>query len=83
MGKGKVHYIEVVSDRDQEETTRPTHDSDSNSSGEKHPHEIQPHMGAPPHEEAKPRAPVKGGVVATLSGTPQYDTLEIKGVIQG
>ena len=76
MGKGKVHYIEVVSDSDEEETIGPTHDNDSNNSGEEHPHEThpgertQPQMGAPPREEAKPRAPVKGGVIVTLSGAP-------------
>jgi hypothetical protein len=31
----------------------------------------------------KPRVPVKGGTIATLSGVPRYDTIRLKGLIQG
>jgi hypothetical protein len=36
-----------------------------------------------PHEQANRRKPTKGGVIATLSGVPKYDTLRIRGTIQG
>jgi hypothetical protein len=42
MGKGKVHYIELVLDSDEEETRGPTRDSDSNNSEEEHPHGTYP-----------------------------------------
>jgi hypothetical protein len=35
-----------------------------------------------PRKEVKRRAPAKG-VIATLSGVPRYDTLRIRGIIQG
>jgi hypothetical protein len=31
----------------------------------------------------KPRVPVKGGTIATLSGVPRYYTIRLKGLIQG
>jgi hypothetical protein len=36
-----------------------------------------------PHEQANRQKPAKGGVIATLSGVPRYDTLQIRGTIQG
>jgi hypothetical protein len=36
-----------------------------------------------PHEQANRRKPTKGGFIATLSGVPRYDTLRIRGTIQG
>jgi hypothetical protein len=36
-----------------------------------------------PPEQANRRKPAKGGVIATLSGVPRYDTLRIRGIIQG
>lgn len=59
LGKGKVHYIEVMSYINNEEHTKPTRSSEpSNSKGEKS------------HEEAKgderPCTRVKNGIVATL-----------------
>jgi hypothetical protein len=36
-----------------------------------------------PPEQAIRRKPAKGGVIATLSGVPRYDTLRIRGTIQG
>jgi hypothetical protein len=34
-------------------------------------------------EQANRRKPAKGGVIATLSGVPRYDTFRIRGIIQG
>jgi hypothetical protein len=94
MGNGEIHYIEVTADSvfsDEEE-----HDSGSTSSEEESTHaEEQPPHRPPtptgthppvvqqPPEQANKWKPTKGGVIATLSGVPKYDTLQIKGTIQG
>jgi hypothetical protein len=96
MGKGQIHYIEVAADSDEEEQGSQAQDSESSSSEEEPLHEEeQPPRRAPtpvgahppvesqPREKAKRRASVKGGVIATLSGVPRYDTLRIRGIIQG
>jgi hypothetical protein len=94
MGKGEIHYIEVTTDSmDSEEEEQ---DSGSTSSEEESaPAEEQPPRRAPtsvgahlpvvpqPLEQANRRKPAKGGVIATLSGVPRYDTLHIIGTIQG
>jgi hypothetical protein len=95
-GRGKIHYIEVAADSDEEEQGNQAQDSESTSSEEEpsHAEEQPPHrlptpIGAQsmvelqPHEKAKRRAPTKGGVIVTLSGVPRYDTLKIRGSIQG
>jgi hypothetical protein len=94
MGKGEIHYIEVAADSvDSEEEEQ---DSGSTSSEEESaPAEEQP-PGRPPSptgahppvvpqppEQANRRKPAKGGVIATLSGVPRYDTLRMRGIIQG
>jgi hypothetical protein len=85
MGKGEIHYIEVAAnsvDSDEEE-----HDSGSTSSEEQPPQRpptpvgAQPPMVPKPREKANRRASAKGGVIATLSGIPRYDTLQIRGTI--
>jgi hypothetical protein len=94
MGKGEIHYIEVAADNvDSEEEEQ---DSGSTSSEEESaPAEEQPPRRPPtpagahppvvpqPPEQANRRKPTKGGVIATLSGVPRYDTLCIRGIIQG
>jgi hypothetical protein len=94
MGKGDIHYIEVATDNvDSEEEEK---DSGSTSSEEESaPAEEQPprrpltpagaHPPAVPQlpEQANRRKPAKGGVIATLYGVPRYDTLRIRGIIQG
>jgi hypothetical protein len=89
MGKGEIHYIEVETDNaDNEEEEQ---DNGSTSSEEESaPAEEQPPrkpptpIGAHPlivPEQANKRKPTKGGVIATLSGVPRYDTLHIRGII--
>jgi hypothetical protein len=94
MGKGDIHYIEVVVDIvDSEEE-----EQDSGSSSlleESAPTEEQPPHRPPtlagahlpvvpqPPEQANKRKPTKGGVIVTLSGVPRYATLRIRGIIQG
>jgi hypothetical protein len=92
MGKGEIHYIEVAADSvDSEEKEQ---DSVSTSSEEESaPTEEQPPRRPPTPTRAHPpvvpqslekanrRKPVKGGVIATLSSVPRYDTLRIRGII--
>jgi hypothetical protein len=94
MGKGEIHYIEVATDNvDSEEEEK---DSGSTSSKEEStPTEKQPPHRPPTPAGAHPlvvpqlpeqdnrRKITKGGVIATLSGVPMYDTLCIRGIIQG
>jgi hypothetical protein len=94
MGKGEIHYIDVAADSvDSEEEEQ---DSGSTSSEEESaPAEEQPPRRPPTPAGAHPpivpqppgqvnkRKPTKGVVIATLSGVPRYDTLRIRGIIQG
>jgi hypothetical protein len=96
MGKGQIHYIEVATDNDEEEQGSQAQDNESTSSEEEPLHEeeqpprrpptsvgAQPSVEPQPREKAKRQAPMKGGVIATLSRVPRYDTLRIRGTIQG
>jgi hypothetical protein len=94
MGKGGIHYIEVATynmDNDEEK-----YDNGSTSSEEEPTYtEEQPPCRPPtsagihppvvpqPYEQANGWKPTKGGVIATLSGVPRYDTLRIRGTIHG
>jgi hypothetical protein len=94
IGKGEIHYIEVATDNvDSEEEEQ---DNGSTSSEEESaPTEEQlPHIpptppGAHPPvlpqslEQDNRRKPTKGGLIVTLSSVPRYDTLHIRGIIQG
>jgi hypothetical protein len=94
MGKGEIHYIEVAIDSvDSEEEE---HDNGSTSLEEDlaqakeqpprrplTPVGTHPPIVPQPPEQANRRKPTKGGVIATLSGVPRYDTLRIRGTIQG
>jgi hypothetical protein len=88
MGKGQIHYIEVESgsEEEDEDIEAPT-DSDSETETthepEQQPKKPQIPARAQPKEEAKPRREVKGGTIATLSGVPRYNTLRLKGLVQG
>jgi hypothetical protein len=82
MGKGETYYIEVATnsvDSEKEEQ-----DSGSTSSKEEStPVAAHPPVVPQPPEQANRRKPAKGGIIATLSGVPRYDTLCIRGIIQG
>jgi hypothetical protein len=94
MGKGEIHYIEVAADSvDNEEEEQ---DNGSTSSKEESAQEEEqppcrpptlarahPPVVPQPPEQANKRKPAKGGVIATLSSVPRYDTLWIRGTIQG
>jgi hypothetical protein len=94
MSPWNTDYIEVAADSvDSEEEE---HDSGSTSSEEEPAHaEEQPPRRPPtpaethplvvpqPPEQANRQKPAKEGVTTTLSGVPRYDTLQIRGTIQG
>jgi hypothetical protein len=88
MGKGQIYYIEVESgsEEEDEDIQAPT-DSDSETDTthepEQKPKKPQIPVRTQPQEEAKPRREVKGGTIATLSGIPRYNTLRLKGLVQG
>jgi hypothetical protein len=50
---------------------------------EQQPKKPQIPAGAQPKEETKPHREVKGGTTATLSRVPTYNTLRLKGIVQG
>jgi hypothetical protein len=94
MGKAEIHYIEV--EADSVDSVEEEQDSGSTSSEEEStPAEVQPPHRPPtlagahppvvsqPPEKANRRKPTKGGVIATLFGVLRYDTLHIRGIIQG
>ena len=94
MGKGEIHYIEVVADNvDSEEEDKDSGstslEEESTQTEEQPPCRPPTLAGAHPPvvpqlpEQANRRKPAKGGVIATLSGVLRYDTLCIRGIIQG
>jgi hypothetical protein len=88
MGKGQIHYIEVESGNEEEEEdigAQEENDSEDETTHgpEKQPKKPQIPVGAPTKEETRPRREVKGGTIATLSRVPRYNTLRLKGLVQG
>jgi hypothetical protein len=92
MGKREIHYIEVAKDSvDNEEEEKDSGstslEEESTQAEEQPPHKPPTPAGAHPPvvpqplEQANKRKPTKGGVIATLSGVPRYDTLWIRGTI--
>lgn len=74
LGKGKVHYIEVAYDNDDEDDTKATPSNEPSSSEEEQ---------SLTKGDERPRTTIKGGTIATLFGVPKYYTFKIRGVIQG
>jgi hypothetical protein len=88
MGKGQIHYIEVESgseeeDEDIEAPTNSYSEIETTHEPEQQPKKPQIPARAQPKEEAKPHREVKGGTIATLSRVPRYNTLRLKGLVQG
>jgi hypothetical protein len=69
MGKGKVHYIEVVSDEED--------DMDEEGIGQDNGDPSQTIEHAPLQDS------LKGVTITTLSGVPKYYTFNIIGIVQG
>jgi hypothetical protein len=94
MGKGEIHYIQVVADNvdseeEEQDSGSTSSEEESTPAKEQPPHRPLTPVGAHPlvvpqlPKQANRRKPTKGGVIATLSGVPRYDTLRIRGIIQG
>jgi hypothetical protein len=94
MGKGEIHYIEVAADsvdnEEEEQDNGSTSSEEESAPVEEKPPRIpttlagaHPPVAPQPLEQANRRKPAKGEVIATLSGVPRYDTLCIRGIIQG
>jgi hypothetical protein len=94
MGKGEIHYIEVAADsmdseEEEQDSGSTSSEEDSAPAEEQLPRRPPTLAGAhppvvpQPPEQANRRKPAKGGVIATLFGVPRYDTLCIRGIIQG
>jgi hypothetical protein len=94
MGKGEIHYIEVeknnVDSKEEEKDNGSTSSKEDPSRAEEQPPRRPPTLAgthppvAPyPPEHANIQKPTKGGVIATLFGVSRYDTLLIRGTIQG
>jgi hypothetical protein len=93
MGKGEIHYIEVVADsvdsEEEQDNGSTSSEEESAPAEEQLPYRPPTLAGAhplvvpQPPEQANRKKPTKGGVIATLSGVPRYDTIRIRGIIQG
>jgi hypothetical protein len=94
MGKGEIHYIEVAidnmnSEEEEQDIGSTMSEEESTPEEEKPPYRPLTPVGAHPPavpqlpKQANGRKPEKGGVIATLSSVPRYDTLRIKGIIHG
>jgi hypothetical protein len=74
MQKGKVHYIEVLSNEEYEGEEENLHNLDDGQNN-----------GDAPHLEITKRAPLQEGVkkvtIATFSGVPGYYTFRIRGIM--
>ena len=75
MGKGKVHYIEVISDEEDEGDEEKSNNRDEGQNS-----------GEAPHLEIPKHAPLQEGVkkvtIATLLGVPMYYTFQIRGIMK-
>lgn len=69
MGKEKIHYIEVVSDSEEDENTELVQNSKYEESDEEQP-----------QDENLAHIDTKDGTIASLSGTPRYNIFRVRGV---
>jgi hypothetical protein len=87
MGKGQIHYIEVELGSEEDEDIEAHEDNDSEDEPthelERHPKKPQTQAEVQPKDETKPRKEVKGRTIETLFDVPRYNTLRLKGLIQG
>jgi hypothetical protein len=81
MGKGKIHYIEVVSDSEDEmdeEGSGAIYNIGMHQEEEENISHAQEEDG-PMHHSAG----IKKATIASISGVPMFNTFWIKGVVQG
>jgi hypothetical protein len=81
MGKGKIHYIEVVSDSEEEtddEENGAIHNIQMNQREDEQVLHAQGEE-VPPHHDAG----IKKVTLASISIVPKFNTFRMKGVLQG
>jgi len=77
MGKGKIHYIEVLSNSEEEDDVGHLQNMEVTQEEEKHTHEEE-------EEEAMHKhAWIKRVVIASINGVPKFITFRMRGVLQG
>jgi hypothetical protein len=78
MGKGKIHYIEVLSDSEEEE------DEVGNIQNMEVTPTNEEHIQEEGEEETVHKQPgIKKAVIASISGVQRFSTFRIRGVLQG
>jgi hypothetical protein len=77
MGKGKVHYIEVISDDEEEEEMGHIHNMEANQPSSDN---VQGEEG---EETYLGPTGEKKITIASISGVPKYNTFRMRGVLQG
>ena len=81
MGKGKIHYIEVVSDNKDgmdEDESGAIYNLGMHQEEEEKISPVQEEDGLVHHS-----AGIKKATIASISGVPRFNTFQIKGVVQG
>jgi hypothetical protein len=76
LGKGKVHYIEVLPDSDEEVVARRDQGNEHNSLDDEHP-QVEANGVEQQRDETK------GVTIVTLSGVPTFHTFRVSEVLQG
>ena len=77
MGKGKAHYIEVISDDDEEDDFGHIQNIEAN------PSRVDP-IDNEEGEETGPNLTIdKKVTIASISGVPKFNTFRTRGVLQG
>jgi len=77
MGKGKIHYIEVLSDNEEEIDVGHLQNMEVTQAEEKHMH------GEEEEEAMHKQAGIKKVFIASISGVPKFITFKMRGVLQG
>jgi hypothetical protein len=76
-GKGKIHYIEVLSDSEEEDDVGHLQNMEVTQVEEEHTHEEEE------EETMHKHAGIKKVVIASISGVPKFSTFRMRGVLQG
>jgi hypothetical protein len=77
MGKGKIHYIEVLSDSEDEDDVGHIQNIEVTRTEE------EPTHGEEEEEPMCNQAGIKKVVIASISGVPKFNTFRMRGVLQG
>jgi hypothetical protein len=77
MGKGKAHYIEVISDNEEEEYFGLIQNIEAN------PPRVDPTKNEEGEETSSKLTTYKKVTIASISGVPKFNTFRMRGVLQG